>query len=63
MSNPKLTGFSYSTCWDQPKIQLDWSNDRHHAAFIYPPFGQDEVEEALRRLAMLVAGDDDLKPE
>lgn len=42
------------------ELRLDWSNARHHAVRIQPPFGVTQVTKALRSAAALISGDPNL---
>ena len=41
-------------------IRLDWSNDRHHAVVIQPPFDREKVIEALLNTITLIKDDPNL---
>lgn len=42
---------------DTKEIRLDWSNDRHYAATIFPPCDNEKVADALLRLADILRRD------
>jgi hypothetical protein len=48
---------------DRMEIRVDWSNDRHHAFTIRPPYGEKQVANALIILSGLISSDEHLKVE
>lgn len=58
MSEPKINNTWMSVTSMEKQIRLDWSNDRHHAVVIDPPYGKHEMVAALRRMAELIEADE-----
>lgn len=46
-----------NTTIERQEIRFDWSNDRHHAVAIEPPYGPAQIAKALSDASWLIGGD------